>query len=87
MIERKTTLEILNGRITEAHGHISVKYAKTTLNKVWLSFEGLQEELDCMIHSFGEPNFDGEHIVDMHWKELSDKIYLALTEKKELMKE
>ena len=51
--EIKTEIELLNGRITEATGFISVEYAKTQLNKKWISLESLKEILDTFDFEFG----------------------------------
>ena len=74
-LERKTTLELLNGRITEAHGHITVKYAKTTLNKVWLSEESVKEALAEIEHYIVNVQMSQEEWVE--WK----KTRLGLQEK------
>lgn len=38
-MEIKTTVELLNGKITKAEGYLSVKYAETQLNKKWVTVD------------------------------------------------
>jgi hypothetical protein len=52
--------------------------------KVWVSQKSLIEELENIIHSLGEPNFNGENIIkDYHWKEFTDLIIKKLKGEKE----